>query len=325
MRCAAFHLALDADPIGTAGAHDGFLCVEVPLPWGRDISEHEPFVSLLHGASLTGADGRSWRAQGLVPRGDTAGAVRVLALDQPARPAATPYRRREWWVAPDQVGALCEAVLQGGHEALAGFEAQQVLVADDVVDLLVCTHGRRDVCCGGDGTRLYEQLAAALADGAPGDGPPVRLWRTSHTGGHKFAPTAISFPDGYAWAHLDLPAALALVRRDGPVTAVLAHCRGLSSLPPAAQVADRELLGRVGWRWANATRRAAVAEPGGPTHRSEVRLDAVVDDAQQLSVMVQVESARSILQPTCGDAHDAEAPLVPVWQVARVDPLPPAQ
>ena len=31
----------------------------------------------------------------------------------------------------------------------------------------------------------------------------VRVWRCSHTGGHRFAPTAITLPDGRAWAYAD--------------------------------------------------------------------------------------------------------------------------
>ena len=85
--------------------------------------------------------------------------------------------------------------------------------------------------------------------------PTVRLWRVSHTGGHRFAPTALTFPDGYGWAHLDLDLALQLVRRDGQVGALLAHCRGVSSLSgPAAQVADREALATNGWNWSQVQR-----------------------------------------------------------------------
>ncbi len=83
-RCSPFRQSFLADPIGSAGAYDAFLCIEVPLPWERDISLHDTFFSLSeHGAaeslqtaeqranrkpfaSLTGSDGRRWRPQGLV-------------------------------------------------------------------------------------------------------------------------------------------------------------------------------------------------------------------------------------------------------------------
>lgn len=322
VRCSPYHLALEADPVGTAGAYDGFLCVEVPLPWAQDISEHEPFASLGATDVLMGADGRRWRPQGLLPRGGTAGRVRVLAFDQVARPSAGPYRRREWWVAPDRVGALCAALVgaDADVDAVAAHDADLVSVPDDVLDVFVCTHGRRDRCCGSMGTPLFEQLAVACADD-----PTVRLWRVSHTGGHKFAPTALTFPDGVAWAHLDLDAALAVIRRDAAVDQLVTHCRGASSLPPAGQVADRELLVRVGWDWLGTTRSVQVAERGGTSRRSDVRVDATAPDGTPVAAMVQVELDHEIPQPTCGDPADSGAPMAPVWRVARVDRIPAAQ
>lgn len=318
VRCAPFHAVQEADPVGSAGAYDAFLCVEVPLPWQRDISMHEPFSSLGADASIMGADGRSWRPQGLVPRGDTDGAVRVLAMEQPVDGPRGPYRRREWWVDPVRVAALCRALVDADDDAVAGFDPDRAALDVSVVDLFVCTHGRRDVCCGGSGTALHDELAAALAGDAG-----VRLWRVSHTGGHRFAPTALTFPDGYAWAHLDAGAALAVARRDTAVDAVVGHCRGASSVGgPAAQVADRELFARAGWSWCDAARQVALVEPGGPTRRSEVRLDATLSDGTRVAAMVQVELDREIPQPTCGDPLDAPASPSPVWRAVRVDPIP---
>jgi hypothetical protein len=319
VRCAPFHLASGADPIGSTGSYDAYLCVEVPLPWGRDISEHEPFSTLGAGASIAGADGRSWRPQGLVPRPGTDGRVRVLAMEQLGtdRPAR-PYTRRGWSVRPEQVEPLCRALVAVDDDALAGFAADLEPVADEVVDLFLCTHGRRDVCCGGSGTVLHDELAELLAD----DGS-VRLWRVSHTGGHRFAPTALSFPDGYAWAHLDVDTALGVVRRDRPVGELLGHCRGASSVGgAAAQVADREVFARVGWAWTRAARVVRATEPTGDRRRSEVHVDATLPDGARLAAMVQVEIDREVPQPTCGDPQDAAAPMAPVWRVARVDRLP---
>ena len=322
VRCAPFHLATGADPIGSAGSYDAFLCVEVPLPWGRDISEHEPFLALGAGASIEGADGRIWRPQGLVPVGDTGDRVRVLAFELPtataAAGAAQPYLRREWWVDPDRVETLCRALVHADAAALEAFGSRRISVGAGVRDLLVCTHGRRDVCCGGSGTVLHDELVQRLA----GD-EGVRLFRVSHTGGHRFAPTALTFPDGYAWAHLDVPAALGVARRDVAVDAVIGRCRGVASVRgPASQVADREVLARVGWSWCDATRTLIATEPGGAHRRSEVRVDASMPDGARLAAIVQVEQAGEIPQPTCGEDEGAAAPTAPVWRAARVDRLP---
>ena len=94
---------------------------------------------------------------------------------------------------------------------MASFDEAERTVSADVVELMVCTHGRRDTCCGGLGAAMHEELRSRLEDR---DGA-TRLWRCSHTGGHRFAPTALSFPDGYAWAHLTAELADRLVHRVG--------------------------------------------------------------------------------------------------------------
>lgn len=338
LRCAPFHLGTGADPIGSAGSYDAFLCVEVPLPWQHDISEHEPYRSLGATASIAGADRRSWRPQGLVPRGDTGGLTRVIAMEQPSQRdgMAGPYRRREWWVEPAQVLALSTALVGGDRREVSSFDVDLVDVPDGVVDLFVCTHGRRDVCCGGMGTVLHGALAEELAED-----PTVRLWRVSHTGGHRFAPTALTFPDGYGWAHLDLELALQLVRRDGPVGQLLDHCRGVSSLSgPAAQVADREALAANGWDWCRAHRTAtAVAhdhdhDPGHDHESdgdgdfgvdsvsdggsvSEVELSGELVDHSSHHSKVLVELAGWIPQPTCGVPLGDATATAPVWRVAQ--------
>ena len=54
-----------------------------------------------------------------------------------------------------------------------------------------------------------------LADAPSLANPDVRLWRTSHTGGHRFAPTAIALPSASLWAWAD--AALLAQVVDGKV------------------------------------------------------------------------------------------------------------
>lgn len=66
---------------------------------------------------------------------------------------------------------------------------------------LVCTNGRRDLCC----AELGRPVAAALATRWPEE-----TWETTHLGGHRFASTLLTFPSGLCLGRLD------------PETAVLA-------------------------------------------------------------------------------------------------------
>lgn len=330
LRCAPYRASLGVDPVGSAGAYDAFLCVEVPLPWERDISLSEPFRSLVPEpgravAALVGVDGRRWRPVGLVPRdGDDGGGpadgsgVTVIALEQDAGAAGVgPLRRSEWRTSAVAVPRLCRTVVDGGD--LSPFEADRI-DPGEVVDLLVCTHGSRDVCCGGMGSTLQRRLRERLADD-----PGVRVWRCSHTGGHRFAPTGLTFPDGYAWAGLDEDVAVAVARRDGEAALVAGHCRGSSLLAGAPlQAADRVGLERAGWAWARSRRAVELVDAeggpfdGGPTSVS-VRgpLPAEGGDAP-LDVVVDVVVTGEVPTPDCGTRQGPGEVTEPVWGVAAV-------
>jgi hypothetical protein len=371
-RCSPFRQSFLADPIGSAGAYDAFLCIEVPLPWERDISLHDTFFSLSeHGAaaslqtaehrsnrkpfaSLTGPDGRRWRPQGLVadsagsagaiPESASSGtaspnALRVLAFEKrpiPSDPSITgpapqvfqvetaaPFDRREWLIDPAQVVSLARALVNADEPAIAAFAQYQVMVAADVIDLLICTHGKRDVCCGQAGMALYSTISSLLGE-APS---PVRVWRASHTGGHRFAPTALTFPDGYAWAYLDeITTAQILNRSARPVvdtppelTTVGEHCRGVSSLSAGpAQVADRAALLHAGWAWAETSRTVEVVAFDRHSLATTLVVTGTPADGPALSLRVEVQVERHIPQITCGVIDSCEYQVEAVWKVASV-------
>lgn len=58
---------------------------------------------------------------------------------------------------------------------------------------LVCTHARRDACCAVRGRPTALALAASGHE----------VWETTHTGGHRFAATALVLPDGLSLGQLD--------------------------------------------------------------------------------------------------------------------------
>lgn len=103
---------------------------------------------------------------------------------------------------------------------------------DSVV--LVCTNGKRDLCCAVRGRPVLDAAAAA---------EPDRVWEVSHIGGHRFAPTAIHLPTGQTFGRLSPDDGVTLARagRSGTLPAHLfdhLHHRGRTDLKPAARVAE---------------------------------------------------------------------------------------
>ena len=235
LRCADQFTSLAASPAGTAVSCAALLAVELPLPWPPDVAADVRLTSV---AALCERSGH--RLQAVVPRSDTpSGSRRLVRFTRAAD--ATGYHRSERLVEHHDV--------DGAAEELLGEPVRSGRAGVDITDVFVCTHGSRDRCCGGRGTSLYQ----SLRDAPPGE---VHVWRTSHLGGHRFAPTALTMPDGLAWAHLDPGILAGIVERTIPAAVVAGHLRGAASLgDPWQQVAD-------------AARCSATGGTGSPVHVS---------------------------------------------------------
>ena len=152
---------------GTAPRSDVFVLVEHPLPWPSNLSEDPILRELERVATDHAGPDRSVRLQAVAVDGDQSlRKVVVLAA------AASPFRgygRVEGFGAIKHLPALRRTRLLS-VEPLPP-------VSREVTDVLVCTHGSRDTCCGSMGTRLWKELKQTL--------PSLRIWRTSHTGGQQ--------------------------------------------------------------------------------------------------------------------------------------------
>ncbi len=108
--------------------------------------------------------------------------------------------------------------------------------------LLVCTNGRRDTCCAVRGRAVAGATADAMAAAASSNRPRA-VWETSHTGGHRFAPTAVLLPWGRMLARLDAELGVAVLTEAarGELPASILgprHDRGPMHLDPVEQAAE---------------------------------------------------------------------------------------
>lgn len=269
LRCSLWARTQDLDPAGTAGSYSGYLLLDVPLPWPRDVSEM-PEV-----AALTDLlDGSGLRVQATIPSGAGRRAA-LYPLPANGRWAGS-FSGREAEVR-DSVTSTVEGLLSGDGTPIAGR------------DLLICGHGRRDVCCGSAGTALAMDLAQASLP------PGVRLHRTSHTGGHRFAPTFIVLPEATLWAFADVDLAARVLERRGDAADAADRYRGCSALRgPRVQALEREVLREVGWELLGWER------TGHSIDTETVRLDAVDPGGRPRSWQAAVTPGRTLPVPDCG-------------------------
>ncbi|MGE3620396.1 MAG: sucrase ferredoxin [Acidimicrobiia bacterium] len=294
-RCSPWTAAEGVDPIGSAGRYDAFLLVEAPLPWPKDVGG----IPALARAAEAG------------------GTTRVLAVpphsERPhARTAVTAWRRTgthrfagtDHEVDTAQLPRLLDALV--ADPALAGPTA----VGDAPPDVLICSHGKRDACCGRYGTLLHAEVAARW------DG--VRVRRCSHTGGHRFAPTSYTFPDGRAWAHLDAGLLDRIVGRSGPVADLHRHQRGTTALDDWGQALERAVFEHVGWAWLDAEVTGATTDLQPSGQVAEVALAWRWPDGRTGRATGTVAVHRRVPVLVCGEPPENATKDSPELRLARL-------
>ncbi len=288
LRCTDQTAALGENPAGTAGSALCYLLVELPLPWPPKIEQH-PIL-----------DGVDWAASG-------ASDVRVLAIIGTGTDTADGHRVISYRRAPgapfdgfdrSETTVGTESVAETINRVMAGAEVTDHETAAAATDILVCTHGTRDRCCGAVGTLVHLELETLVAERSD-----VTVWRTSHLGGHRFAPTALVFPTGLGLAHADAETIVDIVDQRREPADLQAHLRGCVGIDGVAeQLADLAALATVGWSWLDQPRHAAAPAAPDVAVPAIAALD-VAAGAGRIDHLVQVTggSRRSFTVRLTGD------------------------
>ncbi|MCF6522769.1 sucrase ferredoxin [Streptomyces sp. JJ36] len=234
--CATASQVLGEPLAATAATAPTWLLVEQPGPWGAKAltaSHLDPEL----GAALDRA---------AAPHG-----VRVALIRRPGRhadPGGRAPRRLylahtlpgDSWIRTTEVPGQPQDLLDldfaalGRGDATAAGPGWEPHHGEPLA--LVCTNGKRDRCC----ALLGRPLAAELAASAAAD-----VWEVTHLGGHRFAPTLLVLPYGYAYGRIGahtVKDVLDAVRRGQVLTG---SCRGRSAWDRPGQAADLAVRARV--------------------------------------------------------------------------------
>ncbi|MEL6929144.1 MAG: sucrase ferredoxin [Cyanobacteria bacterium J06600_6] len=236
------------DPIGTAGTAEEWLMIEVPRPWKKDIWQEKPGYRPIIGILMELEQRNpnlSLRLMAIATDKEYSqpDRIRVFYYSRPGN-MFSQYDKQEYIVAKSQLIPLIKALLLNPKE-LDKFAGDRQNTSD-VREILVCTHTQWDTACGRYGTPLYEKLRKNYASQSQGK---LRIWHTSHFGGHKFAPTLIDFPSGRFWGHLKPEVLDLLIYQQGDLKQLRPYYRGWSGMEKFAQIAEREIWLKEGWEW----------------------------------------------------------------------------
>lgn len=228
--CSTVSRELDEPLSGTAATARTWLLLEQPGPWG---------AKALTSSHLDPAVGRALEAAAK----DTG--VRIALIRRPGRHAdcGTPTTRQVYaahtapgnaWLHSATVRdprALLDldlaALGRGEHHTFGAALGGRPHAGDPLA--LVCTNGKRDRCCALLGRPLAAELAASEVEG---------VWEVTHLGGHRFSPTLLVLPYGYAYGRAEAHAVREVLHgvREGRI--VMAGCRGSSAWERPGQAAE---------------------------------------------------------------------------------------
>ncbi|HAY83768.1 MAG TPA: hypothetical protein DCY42_02275 [Chloroflexi bacterium] len=113
--------------------------------------------------------------------------------------------------------------------ALAAGDLQDDAALRDTPLYLVCTNGKRDLCCARYGVEIYNVLNAEIGEA---------VWQSSHIGGHNKAPNTLFFPYGVEYGHTSPEDILRLVHNFQQGLVGLEHYRGRVCFDEPAQAAE---------------------------------------------------------------------------------------
>ncbi|MUT92311.1 sucrase ferredoxin [Streptomyces sp. Z38] len=292
--CSTVSRELDEPVAGTAATARTWLLLEQPGPWG---------AKALTSSHLDPALGRALEA---AAKGT---GVRIALIRRPGRHADSrmPATRRVYvahtvpgnvrlhsatTTDPARLLDLDLAALGRGEAASFDAVLGGAPHAGDPL-ALVCTNGKRDRCCALLGRPLAAELASSGVEG---------VWEVTHLGGHRFSPTVLVLPYGYAYGRAEAHAVKEVLHGVQEGRVVTEGCRGCSAWERPGQAA--ELAVRRAVR-EDAAQVLSVVRTEGEAPHWEVTVAHV--DGRRWRVEVAQGASRPARPESCGSALGSPA------------------
>ncbi|WP_149546803.1 sucrase ferredoxin [Streptomyces marokkonensis] len=288
--CSTLSRELDEPVAGTAATARTWLLLEQPGPWGAKALTSSHLDPALGRALEAAARGTGMRIA-LIRRAGRHADCRVPAARRVYVAHTVPgnvWLHAATVTDPERLLDLDFAALGRGEPESFGAALGGGPHRGDPL-ALVCTNGKRDRCCALLGRPLAAELAASGAEG---------VWEVTHLGGHRFSPTVLVLPYGYAYGRAEAHAVKGVLHgaREGRI--VVEGCRGNSAWERPGQAAELAVRRAAGEYAAEAL---SVARTDGAGPRWEVTVvhaDGrrwLVEVAQGASLPPRPESCGPVL------------------------------
>jgi hypothetical protein len=292
--CSTVSQDLDEPIAGTAATATTWLLVEQPGPWGAKALTQSHLDPALGRALEAAAKGTGVRVA-LIRRPGRHADCGITAERQVYAAHTVPgnaWLRAATIRDPEQLLDLDFAALgRGDHHTFDSVLPGRTHTGDPLA--LVCTNGKRDRCCALLGRPLAAELAASGVEG---------VWEVTHLGGHRFSPTLLVLPYGYAYGRAQAHAVKEVLHSVQNGRIVVEGCRGNSAWERPGQAAELAVRRATG---EDAAQALSVVRTDGAAPRWEVTVAHA--DGRHWRVVVAQGASLPPRPESCGSALGSPA------------------
>jgi hypothetical protein len=241
--CSDYSRQLGEDIIGSATNYQTYILVECLQPWMSEAFQSKWVPDNLR-VLVEEVQRRKLSIRFLLIANDQSHKVEqtTLLIYQEQEGLSNGYHKQEFKLPNiQQAAGVVRKWLSGGKP---DYQIETSITRD----ILVCTHGSHDQCCARYGNPFYFYARNTISDLQLDD---VRIWKSSHFGGHRFAPTAIDLPEARYYGVLDQDSFRSILTRTGDIEFLHKVYRGWGLLASTLQILEREIILLQGWDWFN--------------------------------------------------------------------------
>ena len=146
--------------------------------------------------------------------------------------------------------AYCLDYFQNKNNNLLEWVIESNLVTNEI---FICVHSNRDQCCGKYGLQIYHKFTELVTK----NNLNFRIWKSSHIGGHRYAPTFFEAPSMRWYGLFDINSAENYLLRDRNKSFIDNNYRGMSGINnKIAAIVENELFKEYSWDWEHFTQKS---------------------------------------------------------------------
>ncbi|MBE9193032.1 sucrase ferredoxin [Gloeocapsopsis crepidinum LEGE 06123] len=305
--CAEHSRQSGVDIIGSASEHQIYVAIECPPPWASyDLESSGIPDNLRELADEIDEEYDRFQTRFLLIYNERLKQDNLtILIFRKQSGLSTGYVKQEFHLADIQdVAPLVKQYVMG--------EATDALPIDNPTkDILICTHGSRDRCCSRFGNPIYHQALKIVEERSL---DRIRVWQASHIGGHRMAPTAVTFPDARYYGYLT-PESLRSILTQTGLDWIAQQYRGCGRLPWAAQILERELIVTYGWQWFDYRIEGRVLEHNEDESINQVEIvaDTPKGDRHRYTATILLDKSKTVYLK--GSCNSETASLVEQYRV----------